>query len=238
MACRTVQSSLVATGEELRLSSGDGTDVAPGMVPEAKSKGACTASLGKEAVCEAKSVESPCGLARTPAGSALASVPTVARLALCQKGIHQAKIPRWANEVTLGKFQNIPRQTLHLSVGHVSEYMRCISAELGIDTVWSCLSIPPPLDPAAVTGMGKSYEPCGTGTTTYYALVFSNYRSCSIYYGPNGAHSPALDSGRGVRRRIGDGDRLRGDGKRADDGRPPEPECLCSYADVMACCDT
>lgn len=79
MACRTVQSSLAATGEELHMSSSDGTDVAPGMVPEAKSKGACTASLGKEAVCEAKSVESPCGLARTPAGSALASVPAVAR---------------------------------------------------------------------------------------------------------------------------------------------------------------
>ncbi|KAH8035931.1 hypothetical protein HPB51_012111 [Rhipicephalus microplus] len=29
MACRTVQSSLKATGEKLRLSSGDGTDVAP-----------------------------------------------------------------------------------------------------------------------------------------------------------------------------------------------------------------
>ncbi|KAH8025208.1 hypothetical protein HPB51_004749 [Rhipicephalus microplus] len=80
MACRTVQSSLAATGEELRLSSGDGTHVAPGMVPEAKSKGACTASLDKEAVCEAKSVESPCGLARTPAGSAQASVPEVARM--------------------------------------------------------------------------------------------------------------------------------------------------------------
>lgn len=76
MACRTVQSSLAATGEELHMSSSDGTDVAPGMVPEAKFKGACTASLGKEAVCKAKSVESPCGLA---AGSALASVSVVAR---------------------------------------------------------------------------------------------------------------------------------------------------------------
>ncbi|KAH7964377.1 hypothetical protein HPB51_027386 [Rhipicephalus microplus] len=79
MACRTMQSSLAATGEELRLSSGDVTDVAPGMVPEAKSKGACKASLGKEAVCEAKSVESLCGLASTPAGSALASVTAVVR---------------------------------------------------------------------------------------------------------------------------------------------------------------
>ncbi|KAH8009687.1 hypothetical protein HPB51_018998 [Rhipicephalus microplus] len=79
MVCRTVQSSLAATGEELCRSSGDGTDVAPGMVPDVKSKRACTATLGKEAFCEAKSVESPYALARTPADSALASVPAVAR---------------------------------------------------------------------------------------------------------------------------------------------------------------
>ncbi|KAH8034473.1 hypothetical protein HPB51_024652 [Rhipicephalus microplus] len=79
MVCRTVERSLAATGEELRLSSGDGTDVARVMLHEAKSKGACTASLGKKVVCEAKSVEPPSDFANTPVGRALASVPAVAR---------------------------------------------------------------------------------------------------------------------------------------------------------------
>ncbi|KAL1483515.1 hypothetical protein MTO96_033128 [Rhipicephalus appendiculatus] len=49
MACMSAEMSLVATGEGLRLASGDGTDVASVVVPEVKSMGACTASLGGEA---------------------------------------------------------------------------------------------------------------------------------------------------------------------------------------------
>ncbi|KAH7976798.1 hypothetical protein HPB52_019772 [Rhipicephalus sanguineus] len=79
MACITAERSLAVAGERLRLSSGDDTEVPPAAVPEAKSKGACTASLGSEPDCEGKPVESPTGAAKTPADSALDVVPAVAR---------------------------------------------------------------------------------------------------------------------------------------------------------------
>ncbi|KAL1446257.1 hypothetical protein MTO96_044638, partial [Rhipicephalus appendiculatus] len=78
MACMSVEMSVVPTGEGLRLASGDDTDVASVVVPEVKSMGACTASLGGEVACEAKSVESPTGAAMTAADSALAAVSVVA----------------------------------------------------------------------------------------------------------------------------------------------------------------
>ncbi|KAH7956017.1 hypothetical protein HPB52_005681 [Rhipicephalus sanguineus] len=79
MACITAEKSLEVAGERSRLSSGNDTDVASVAVPDAKSKGACTAFLDGEAVCEAKPVESSTGAAMTPADSALAGIPAVAR---------------------------------------------------------------------------------------------------------------------------------------------------------------
>ncbi|KAL1486413.1 hypothetical protein MTO96_031399, partial [Rhipicephalus appendiculatus] len=79
MACMSAEMSVVPTGEGLRLASGDDTDVASVVVPEVKSMGACTASLGGEVACEAKSVESPTGASMTAADSALAAVSVVAR---------------------------------------------------------------------------------------------------------------------------------------------------------------
>uniref|UniRef100_A0A6G5A5W2 Putative lipocalin n=1 Tax=Rhipicephalus microplus TaxID=6941 RepID=A0A6G5A5W2_RHIMP len=149
----------------------------------------------------------------------------ILRLALCQKGIHQAKIPRWANEVTLGKFQNVLR-SLSANLGTESYLVRTTSNNYVWAKGMTCVrattrrmhddvfntttsfkrshthwnSVHATVYPTtnygyAYTKNGIINTEQGTGTTTYYALVFSNYRSCSIYYGPNGAHSPALDSG-------------------------------------------
>ncbi|KAL1434933.1 hypothetical protein MTO96_011332 [Rhipicephalus appendiculatus] len=79
MPCMTAGRSLAATGEGLRLASGDDTDVASVVEPEVKSMRECTASLGAEAACDSKSVESPTGAAMTPAYGALDVVTALAR---------------------------------------------------------------------------------------------------------------------------------------------------------------
>ncbi|KAL1469804.1 hypothetical protein MTO96_024786 [Rhipicephalus appendiculatus] len=63
MACMSAERSLAATGEGLRLASGDDTDVASVVVSEVKSMGSCAASCGGEVACDVKSVESPTGAA-------------------------------------------------------------------------------------------------------------------------------------------------------------------------------
>ncbi|KAL1414054.1 hypothetical protein MTO96_007795 [Rhipicephalus appendiculatus] len=149
----------------------------------------------------------------------------ILRVGLCQKGIQRVRYPSWADEAAFGRFQNVTKSLFanlgtesYLVRTTSNNYVwrqgtscvRATSRRIYDDvfnstttfkysqTEWHSVHAtvyPTKKYGYVLTKNGILNTEQGTGTTTYYALAFSNYRSCSIYYGPNGAYSPALDSG-------------------------------------------